>query len=257
MEVNRIYNEDCLVTMGKMPNNFVDLTVTSPPYDDLRIYNGFSFDFPCVANELYRITKEGGVVVWIVSDGTSNGSETGTSFKQALRFMDYGFKLYDTMIWEKESFSTPQGGVRYYQTFEYMFILSKGKPKTFNMIKDRKNIYAGGKIHGTERKKDGAVVPCSGTGKTIQEYGGRHNVWKINSDRSNLGHPAPFPEKLAHDHIVSWSNEGDLIFDPFGGSGTTAKQAEQLKRNWILSEISNDYVSIADKRMNKVRQMMF
>jgi DNA modification methylase len=248
MDLNKVYNENCLDTMRRMPDGTVDLSVTSPPYDKLRVYNGFSFDFLNIAKELYRIMKEGGVVVWIVSD-QAKGSESGTSFRQALHFMDLGFWLYDTMIWEKESFSTPQGSVRYYQVFEYMFIISKGKPKTFNMIRDRPNIHVGRTIHGTETQKDGSAKPCSGKGKVLKHLGGRYNVWRINSDREGLGHPAPFPEQLAADHIHSWSNEGDLVYDPFGGSGTTGKMAQIMGRNWILSEISEEYTDIANRRI--------
>ena len=159
MELNKIYNEDCLDTMAKMPDNFINLTVTSPPYDNLRQYNGYSFDFESIAKELFRVTKQGGVVVWIVGDETVKGSETGTSFKQALFFKEIGFNLHDTMIYQKHNFSNPSSN-RYHQIFEYMFVFSKGKPKTFNPIKDRKNIEAG-KIgcwgKNTVRQSDDAI----------------------------------------------------------------------------------------------------
>lgn len=235
--------------MGAMDSNIIDLIITSPPYDFQRDYNGYDFNFNKIAKELFRVTSIGGTLVWIVNDQTINGSETGSSFKQVLEFMNLGYRLYDTMFWEKESFSAPGGSVRYYNVVEYMFILTKGKPKTFNMIKDKVNIYSGRKIHGTERQPNGTTKPCSGNGKTIAKYGGRYNIWKINSDRSNLGHPAPFPERLVNDHLLSWSNEGDLIYDPFMGSGTTAKVANRLNRNFIGSEISPEYVEIANKRL--------
>lgn len=252
MEINRIYTENCIQTMERMSDNFIDLTIASPPYDKLRDYKGYSFDFDSISKQLFRVTSKGGVLVWIVSDQTIKGSETASSFKQALAFMNLGFRLYDTMFWEKESFSAPGGSVRYYNVVEYMFILTKGKPRTFNMIKDKVNIHHGKKIHGTERQSDGSTRACSGNGKPISKYGGRYNIWKINSDRTNLGHPAPFPEKLAADHIHSWSNEGDLVYDPFMGSGTTAKMAHLQKRNWIGSEISSEYVELANKRLEPV-----
>jgi len=242
MEVNKIYNENCLDTMARMPDGFVDLTVTSPPYDNLRTYNGYSFDFEAVAKELYRVTKQGGVVVWVVGDATIKGSETGTSFKQALFFKEIGFNLHDTMIYEKSGFANPSTG-RYHQTFEYMFVFSKGKPKTFNPIKDRENKYKG--IQGGEHS-------------FRADYGMRFNVWRYanggnntSRDKETFEHPAPFPEKLANDHIISWSNEGDLVYDPFMGSGTTAKMAILNKRNWIGSEISQEYCEIAEKRINE------
>ena len=260
MEINKIYNENCLETMARMPDCFVDLTVTSPPYDNLRTYNGYSFDFEAVAKELYRATKQGGVVVWVVGDATIKGSETGTSFRQALHFMDCGFNLHDTMIWSKPSF-TAVGALktRYAQTFEYMFVFSKGKPKTFNPIKDRKNIHAGKKKQGTIRQKDGSTVPVSSIGKRYSEFGQRFNVWVYPSgymvsskDKIAFKHPAIFPEQIANDHIISWSNEGDLVYDPFMGSGTTAKMAIINKRNWIGSEISKEYCEIAEKRISSV-----
>ena len=252
MKINKIYNEDCLDTMAKMPDGFVDLTVTSPPYDNLRTYNGYSFDFESIAKGLFRVTKQGGVVVWVVGDATVKGSETGTSFRQALYFMDCGFRLHDTMIYEKSGFSNPSSN-RYHQIFEYMFIFSKGKP-TFNGLKDRENKY---KIGGgmSYRKKSGEIIK-TGRAKNRKPFGLRFNVWRyntgggfMNTDKSK--HPAQFPEQLANDHIISWSNEGDLVYDPFMGSGTTAKMAIINKRNYIGSEISKEYCDIAEKRINE------
>jgi DNA modification methylase len=247
MELNKIYNEDCLETMKRMPDNFLDLTVTSPPYDNLRNYNGFVFDFESVAQALFRVTKSGGVVVWVVGDATIKGSETGTSFRQALYFKEIGFWLYDTMIWSKGCITSPTES-RYFNTFEYMFILSKQKPKTLNLLSDRKNITANSlRVKHTNMRQPKRQT----TGETfvLGDYGRRYNIWDINPYSEFSGHPAVFPEALAKDHILSWSNENDLIYDPFGGSGTTAKAAHLLKRNWILSEISDEYVELANKRL--------
>ena len=234
-----------------MDDNFIDLTVTSPPYDNLRTYNGYSFPFEDIAKELYRITKEGGVLVWVISDATINGSESGTSFKQALFFMECGFKLHDTMIWDKGTFTaTGSLKVRYASVFEYMFVFSKGKLKKFNPIKDKKNKHSG-KIFTTSRvrQKDGTTKERSNKEKPTNEYGQRHNIWQINTSKPIGNHPATFPEKLANDHIISWSNEGDLVYDCFMGSGTTAKMAHLLNRNWIGSEMSQEYVDLANKRL--------
>ena len=257
MEINKIYNENCLETMAKMPDNFIDLTVTSPPYDNLRTYNGYCFDFENVAKELFRVTKKGGVVVWIVGDATIKGSETGTSFRQALFFKEIGFNIHDTMIYQKNNFSNPSSN-RYHQIFEYMFVLSKGKPKTFNPIKDRKNIY-GGQIgswgKNTSRQKDGTMVER--TKKVIEEYGQRYNIWTFKTSKNGqedeiaYKHPAIFPSQLVRDHLISWSNEGDLIYDPFMGSGTTAKMSILNNRNWIGSEISSEYCNIIEERVKK------
>src|SRR6266853_1398719 len=197
---NQIIHGDCLEVMKTMSNNSVDLTVTSPPYDNLRDYKGYSFNFEEIAKELFRVTKQRGIVVWIVADATINGSETGTSFKQALYFKEIGFNLHDTMIWSKPTF-TAVGALkyRYAPTFEYMFVLSKGNPKTFNPIRDRKNKRGGEKFSGTIRQKNGSTINQIGKGiKQIAEYGQRFNVWEMSTEQSskNRLHPAPFPEKL-------------------------------------------------------------
>jgi len=251
----KLINDDCLKVLPTIPENSIDLIITSPPYDNIRDYNNSStwnFDmFKNIANELQRSLKDGGVIVWIVNDATIKGSETGTSFKQALYFKEIGLNLHDTMIWEKETF-TAVGSIktRYAPVFEYMFILSKDKPKTFNPIKDRKNIFANHKIYGTVRQKNGQTKPVSSNGKKIKEYGIRHNVWKINSEKSNkTNHPAVFPINLVQDHIKTWSNENDLVLDCFMGSGTTGLACKNLNRDFIGIEIDKEYFEIAKNRI--------
>ena len=248
MQINKIYNENCLDTMARMEDNFIDFTVTSPPYDNLRKYNGYSFEFEKVAKELFRVTKEGGVVVWNVNDSKVKGNKSLTSFKQALFFQSIGFLVHDVMIWQKSSFSAPIKNM-YHNVFEYMFIFSKGKPKNFNPIIDRKNKKAGTKTSSTFRSADGST--SSRSVKTINEYGKRFNIWQINEVKNNAygKHVAPFPEKLANDHIISWSNKDDLVYDCFMGSGTTAKMAKINNRNFIGSEISEEYCNIANERL--------
>ena len=258
LELNKIYCMDCLEGCKQLPDNYIDLTVTSPPYDDLRDYEGFDWDFKGLANELYRVTKKGGVVVWVVGDKTVNGSETGNSFRQALYFKEIGFNLHDTMIYQKNSMSMPDT-VRYYNIFEYMFVFSKGKPKTINLIADKKNRWGGTENFGTRtrRKKDGTLE--KGGSKKVNEYGIRNNIWRYNTgagyttkDNFAYKHPAMFPEKLAKDHIKSWSDEDDVVLDPFMGSGTTAKMAKILNRNFIGFELSQKYCDIANKRLGKI-----
>ena len=247
------YNMDCLDGMRDMPNESIDMTVTSPPYDNLRDYKGFSFDWKRTIAELARITKVGGVVVWIVSDVTVNGSETGTSFRQALFAMECGFNLHDTMIWEKESCAFPEA-TRYYPNFEYMFVWSKGAPKAFHPIADRKNKWGGTKVHGTFRNADGTLRKRSSTWKNVvcKDMGCRFNVWQINTEKQNkTGHPAVFPYQLAADHIRSWSNEGDLVLDPFLGSGTTRIAAYDLNRRFIGFEISKEYFDKQEERFER------
>lgn len=328
IEINRFYIENCLDTMARMPDEFIDLTVTSPPYDNLRDYNGYEFDFESIAKELYRVTKQGGVVVWVVNDETKNGSESLTSAKQKIFFREQcGFNIHDTMIWHKKNF-IPLTHNRFEQAFEYMFILVKpfnsgdmfkeiylyfkeqsdlaGRKKLLKYVKEhtlghclrfrdfqiptletylnlqksgyfkksytdiiewKKNLYRdvptfnpilkktnnGGKkyrmINANDYGNNSALRKREQVLITKDEmiY---DNVWNIETANSNLTNSAPFPEKLAADHIYSWSNEADLIYDPFVGSGTTVKMAIKLKRNWIASEISENYIkNIAEKRI--------
>ena len=257
----KLLNGDCLELMKNIPDNSINLTVTSPPYDDLRTYNGnieqWSFEkFKLIAEELYRITADGGVIVWVVGDSTIKGSESGTSFKQALYFKDCGFNLHDTMIWNKGSFAFPSKNC-YHQVFEYMFVFSKGKPKALNFIKDRKNLYVGDR-GASGRNKDG--VRNTGKSSVRDEYGKRFNIWNYpiggghcTKDKIAYEHPAIFPEQLAEDHIVSWSNEGDLIFDPFLGSGTTGKMAILNNRNFIGIELDETYYNIAKERIESYK----
>lgn len=246
---------DCLERMGEIEDGSVDLTVTSPPYDNLRTYEGsleWNEDiWKQVLEQLYRATKKGGVVVWVVGDATIKSSETGTSFKQALYGKEIGFNLHDTMIWNKGSF-TSVGALktRYAQTWEYMFIFTKGKIVTFNPIKDRKNKVSG-KIAGRLRLPNGEMRQMSTDGKVRAEYGQRFSIWEQPPSGGNkTTHPAPFPLQLAADHIRSWSNEGDTVLDPFMGSGTTGIAAIQLNRNFIGIEKVEKYYELASERIS-------
>tara|TARA_R110000868_G_scaffold275302_1_gene535040 strand:+ start:5910 stop:6680 length:771 start_codon:yes stop_codon:yes gene_type:complete len=238
LEMNKIYTENCLATMARIPNNFFQATITSPPYDDLRTYNGYSFDFETIAQELYRVTKESGVVVWVVGDATKNGSETGTSFRQALYFMSLGFNLHDTMIFEKNSPAYPAAANsnRYTQIYEFMFVFSKGKPKV-SLICDKPNKWAGHKDYSGKLKNP------------VPDFSPRNNIWKYTTSFNGVKHPAPFPELLVEDHLLTWTDSGDCVYDPFMGSGTTATVAILNDRDFIGSEISEEYVKLANERI--------
>lgn len=246
----QLFNENCIEGMKRLSDDAVDLTVTSPPYDNLRTYNGHvgDFDFAPTAQELYRVTQQGGVVVWIVNDATINGSETGTSFKQALYFKELGFNLHDTMIYQKSGCPAPEIN-RYYPNFEYMFVFSKGKPKTVHLLADRKNLWAGDKTAFSNRQSDGSTKKVTAR-KTVKDYGVRWNVWQY-SHRTPKGfeHPATFPLELAQDHIKSWSSEGDTVLDCFAGSGTTGVACVNLNRNFIGFEIDKGYCDMARERI--------
>ena len=255
LQLNQFYICEAVNFMKEnIPDNFVDLTVTSPPYDNLRTYKGFIFDYKSMLKELYRVTKNGGVLVWITGDATINGSETLTSFRHALSAKEIGFNVHDTMIYQKDSCQFPEIN-RYYPSFEYMFIFSKGKPKTTNLIADKPNRRYGKKVvSSTQRQPDGTTIKMSANktnpNRQVKEFGVRTNVWlyspgymKSTKDKIAYKHPAQFPEQLAQDHIISWSNEGDIVLDPMCGSGTTCKMAWLNKRNFIGIDISEEYIN--------------
>jgi len=272
LPLNEIICGDSIEVLKGLPDNSIDMVVTSPPYDTLRSYqdlvddlkqeyNGYSFPFEGIAQQLARVVKKGGIVVWVVGDAVIKGSESGSSFKQALYFMQQGFKLHDTMIYEKNGSSFParRDGNRYSQIFEYMFVFSNGaKPKTSNLICDKKNKWAGwvpwGKKGGTMRKKDGELVPRHQ--KPTPDFSPRNNIWKYNTgagysakDKIAFKHPAIFPEQLAEDHILTWTEPGDIVLDPLNGAGTTTKMALLNDRRFIGIDILQDYCDIAEERI--------
>jgi len=249
-----LFNESNLETMKRMPDNFVDLVVTSPPYDDLRIYNGYSFDFENVAKELYRVTKQGGVVVWVVGDKIKNGDRTLTSFKQCIYFQEVGFNVHDVMIYQKKNTPFMRSNA-YTNCYEFMFVFSKEKVNTFNPLKTKTARHGVEKLV-TNKKADGINKKVVGE---LKEEKTLTNIWSYavglggsTNDKIAFQHTAIFPEKLAHDHILSWTNEGDLVYDPFAGSGTTGKMAILNKRKCIMSEISPEYCEIIKKRLEPI-----
>ena len=253
MELGKIYNENCIETLRRMPDGFLDMTLTSPPYDDLREYNGYHFPIAEIASLLFEKTAAGGVVIWVVGDRTVNGNETLSSFKQALTIQTAGFNVHDTMIYAKNNPIPSDCGKRYRQCFEYMFCFSKGRPKTFNPImqpikqekafksfritKVGRNDLAHDHIAPKERKVNNIFFYNVGTSSS--------------RDKIAFNHPAIFPEQLALDQISTWTSEGDIVYDCFMGSGTTAKAAHQLGREWLGSEISEEYVAIATSRLRE------
>ena len=260
--VGRITNGDSATILSSIKSNSVDLVVTSPPYDDLRDYNNestWNFDiFKKIARQLYRVVKDGGVVVWVVGDSVVKGNKSLSSFKQALYFQQIGFNMFDVIIYEKAGTAPPHKN-RYFNAFEYMFVLSKGIPKTINLLEDKPNKWANHSTFGniTRREQDGSLTPKGR--KVVTPFGIRTNIWRYNNgrgfstkDKIAYEHPAIFPEKLVQDHIISWSNEGDIVLDPFCGSGTVAKVATMLNRKWVGIEISSEYCKIANERLGLV-----
>lgn len=259
LRLNTIYNVDCVAGMRDLPNDSIDLVVTSPPYDNLRDYNGYEFNYELVAESLFRIMKKGGVVVWVVGDKIKNGNKTLTSFRQALFFQEIGFNVHDVMIYKK--LNTPfMRSNAYTNCFEFMFVFSKGKPNTFNPLKTN-TVRSGFEKLVTNKKADGVnkkVLAELKKEKTLT------NIWEYavglggsTNDRIAFKHTAIFPERLANDHILSWSNEGDIVFDPMCGSGTTCKVAALNGRKYLGMEISSDYAELAKERMNLVKELLF
>ncbi|HBR58465.1 MAG TPA: site-specific DNA-methyltransferase [Blastocatellia bacterium] len=255
MKLEHIYREDCIETLAAMPDNFLDMTITSPPYDDLRDYNGYHFPVEEISGRLYEKTKPGGVVIWVVGDRTLNGDETLSSFTHAFAFKKAGFRVHDTMLYVKNNPIPSDCGRRYRQAFEYMFCFSKGQPKTFNPITEPTKS-AGQKITAFRITTAGrGNVPDEDIGREIKSERKVSNIFTYNvgtsssRDKIAFEHPAIFPEKLVEDQIRTWTNEGDLVYDCFMGSGTTAKVALQMKRRWLGSEISGEYVQIAEERL--------
>ena len=256
--INQIHCGDCVEVMKSIPDESIDLTVTSPPYDALRDYKGYSFDFEAIAKQLFRVTKPGGVVVWIVGDQTENFNKTLTSFRQGLSFQEIGFNMFDVMIYGKRNTPYPNRH-KYINVYEFMFVLSKGKPKVFNPLKERVARERKKFERKTFRQKDGSLEK-----KIIRSSNEkfRSNIWFYSvgggstSDNIAFKHPAMFPEKLALDHILSWTNKGDLVLDPMCGSGTTCKMATEQRRDYIGIDIAEEYVEIAKLRLRKYRRRL-
>lgn len=268
LSLNEIHCMDCCEGLKQLDDECIDMMITSPPYDALRDYKkGFKFDIKTLCEELYRTCKMGAVIVWVVDDGFIDGKDggktkSGSSLKQALSFMFAGFNIHDYMIYRKKMIPLSAiSKVRYYNRFEFMWVFSKGKPKTINLIKDRENTWQNQKWDSVNvRTKEGELkkVKDGSDIKPIEKYGVRDNIWSYatgfdhsTKDKMAKEHPAIFPEQLVEDHIKSWSNSGDVILDPFMGSGTTAKIAKQLGRQFIGFEISEEYCKIANKRLSK------
>lgn len=253
IELDNIYNIDCVEGMDALEENSVDLVVTSPPYDDMRDYKGYTFDFESVARSLYRVMKPTGVVVWVVGDRIVKGNRTLTSFRQCLFFQEIGFKVHDVMIYKKKNTPFMRSNA-YTNCYEFMFVLVKDRVSTFNPLKT-KTARSGDEMLVSNKKSDGVNKKTLGhlnTEKTLT------NIWEYavglggsTNDRIAFKHPAIFPEKLVKDHILSWSNEGDVVLDPFAGSGTTCKMAKLLNRRFIGFEISEEYTEIAKERLSK------
>ncbi len=254
--LNKIIDGNCVEIMKKFDSNSIDLTLTSPPYDNLRNYNGYVFPFHKIAEELYRVTKEGGIVVWVIGDATINGSETGTSFEQALYFKKMGFNLHDTMIFQKQNPIPQIYRKRYTNVFEYMFVFSKGEVKKHNPIKVD-CLHAGLELNGTtyknyskyEQKREKLAKPVKN--KKLKGNIWEYVVGKKAEDQEAKDHPAPFPCALARDHIISWTVKGDIVLDPMCGSGTTCRSAIELDRKYIGIDISKEYCEIARKRIKQ------
>lgn len=258
-KLNEIYNVDCLEGMKNLPDACIDLVVTSPPYDNLRDYKGYSFEFEAIAQELYRVLKSTGVLVWVVGDKIDKGNKSLTSFRQCIYFQELGFKVHDVMIYRKKNTPFMRSNA-YTNCYEYMFVLARDKVATFNPIKT-KTARSGNEMLVAGKKADGINKKVMGH---LNEEKTLTNIWDYavglggsTSDKIAFQHPAIFPEKLAYDHIISWSNEGDIVMDPFSGSGTTCKMALLSNRKYIGFEISAEYTEISKQRISEYQNKLF
>lgn len=255
--INQIIEGNCVDVLKNIENDVIDMTITSPPYDDLRNYKGFIFPFKEIAQSIFRVTKPGGVLVWVVADATIDGSETGTSFTQALYFKELGFNLHDTMIFKKRNPIPQIYRKRYNNEFEFMFVFSKGVIKTHNPIMIE-CVHAGLELNGTTYKNYSKNQQRrEKLAKPVKEKKIKGNIWdyvvgKKQEDQEAKAHPAPFPCELVRDHIISWTNPGDIILDPMCGSGTSCKVALELERNFIGIDISSEYCELARERVKLV-----
>jgi site-specific DNA-methyltransferase (adenine-specific) len=255
--INQIIEGNCIDIMKEFDDEVIDLTITSPPYDDLRNYKGFVFPFENIAKELFRITKQGGVVVWVVADATIKSTETGTSFKQALYFKEIGFNLHDTMIFRKKNPIPQIYRKRYNNEFEFMFVFSKGVVKTHNSLMVD-CMHAGLELNGTTYKNYSKNEQVrEKLANPVKDKKIKGNIWeyvvgKKQEDQEAKGHPAPFPCQLVRDHVFSWTNPDDIVFDPMSGSGTTCRVAAEMERKYIGIDISSEYCEIARKRIKNV-----
>jgi site-specific DNA-methyltransferase (adenine-specific) len=255
--VDQIIHNDCVSEMATLPDNCIPLTVTSPPYDKLRRYGGqrWSFEtFEKVARQLFRLTMPGGVVLWVVQDGTVDGSLTGTSARQWLYFQQIGFDLNSVLILATRGWRSQTS--RYANQFHFGFVLSKGRPRAFHPIRDRINSTAGQRLRCSRRSASGEAVTTYNGDRRLGLHGYRANVWfydvgggKSTKDRYASRHEALMPEQMARDLIISWSRPGDLIFDPFCGAATTCKMALLSHRHYLGIEAHALYYRLALRRM--------
>jgi site-specific DNA-methyltransferase (adenine-specific) len=257
-KINEIICGNHLDVLKEYPDGFFDMVLTSPPYDNLRDYKGYTFEFEPLAHELYRVLKDGGVCVWVVNDATIDGSETLTSFRQAIYFKDVvGFNVHDTMIYCPLGTGAKGSNKSYWQAFEYMLVLVKGKISTYNLLKDKINSSVGAVQTTGRLKSDGKKKDLKR--RRVPLFSTRINIWNYNVNiygMGDTGHPAPFPEKLAEDHILSWSNPGDIILDPMCGSGTTCKMAVKHQRHYVGIDCAEEYCDIARRRLEKFTAQM-
>ncbi len=249
LPVNQIVCGDNCDVLGTFPRDCIDLVVTSPPYDNLRKYGGHEWDFYGIAWQLKRVLKPGGVIVWVVNDATIKGSETGTSFRQALHFKELGLNLHDTMIYRKKN-PLPLTHNRYDPEFEFVFVVTNGRPLSFFPLQEKNKHPGLTRSRVTSSACEESAYRARTESRTTKRMAMRKNIWSYAAGQKIHGnHPAPFPEQLATDHIKSWSNEGDIVLDPFSGSGTTAVAAKKLGRDFIGVEINQEYCDIAKERL--------
>ena len=247
-----LVNGDCAAVLPGLPP--ADLILTSPPYDGMREYGGYNgaFDFGAIAAACVANLAPGGVLVWVVGDQIIDGGESGTSFRQALGFKALGLTLHQTLFFEAAHYR-PIDKSRALRGVQYMFVFAKGSPMVANIPIDRPNVKAGMRVtrsYAPGKSLNGSRNPASDRVKRIADFGRRGPIWRYATEcGSDMGHPAAFPYALASDHIVCWTNPGDLVIDPMVGSGTTLRAAADLGRRAIGIEINPEYCDLIRRRL--------
>jgi site-specific DNA-methyltransferase (adenine-specific) len=257
LPLNKIICGDAVEELKKIPNNSIDILVTSPPYDGIRKYNGFNYDLHATGKEIYRVLKDGGVAIMVIQDQTKNFGKTLTSFRTIVDWVDnIGFKLFETVIYRKYGAEGAWWNKRFRVDHEYMPIFLKGeRPQYFN--KDPLKIPSkhGGKTMtgGGTRLTNGIRIPTRAI--TINPMKCRGTIWEYmtagDGTRLKHKHPATFPDKLPYDFIQCFCPPNGVVLDPFIGSGTTALAAIELDRNYIGIDISKEYCDLARRRIKE------
>ena len=245
MEYNKFYNENCLDTIKRFDNETIDLVVTSPPYFNARDYsqysdvNDYMEQMKEIFTDIYSKLKESRMCIINISPVlVPRENRSKQSYRIALPFYfvpmmeKIGYEFLEDIIWKKPSGAVPNrngGFFRHRKPVAY-------KP---NIVTEYILVF--------KKKSDKLIDKFLKNDSLVGDDYEKTNVWEFNPETKSK-HPAPFPKTLVEKCVKYYSYENDLIYDPFGGSGTTGYVSEQLNRNWVMSEIHQEYIEMFNKR---------